>query len=826
MASESDGKGPPKQEIAPRGIPSGEALGIPRVERGPTGAEDGYGRPILNPELLPRRSSVPTGIVGPRPSVATPSDGPPPGSSTSAGAAGAPGPTGSTGAPGAQGPTGPTGATGAQGAQGTQGEQSATGATGATGAPGAQGVTGAQGAFGTSGPSGTQGASGAQGPEVGPVAVGAVTRPSGARSQSAAGAVRTAPQVGGADRDGDAASPAAGSDTPNEPVRRDLRVKLGGGSYGVQGNDVDLHVNRVAKVSDPPHAAAELSPFGASGTGHVDNSIRSVPTTEQPTRDAYEPAQEAGKVIEATGQVNVELNVSAKAEATRAPQPARPESVSDVATDSDTLGFRPYVVAVSTFLLNQGTKPPFAMSIEGEWGSGKSSFMRQLERALRADAAPPKMPPKVVHFSPWRHEKNESLWAAFALQFVKECRPDGWWNRRVASVRLASRQFDFAEGWRPLLGLVVALACALVFPVAFIVKLFSPELEDGTTEVTKWVDYVKTWAPPLLSGGGVVGIAYAAFRATKGNLDFKLQRYLRRPDYPNKLSFLTTFHEDFTDYVETHVRPGERVFVMIDDLDRCAPQQAAELLTAINLMIPDTLPLIFIIAIDRLKVAAGVAASHEKLLPFVMAGREEGNTGKIDPSAAVSYGYEFLEKFVQLPFRLPRPRSAAIGTFVAELVGAPQESSAGRQQKKLGDVVADDPMVQELMREVAPTLANNPRRLKQFLNLFRLRHYVLESTGALDGGRGPATLRALATVVTLEIRWPRLLEAIEVRPALLGEIRAHLDGGKASASPALDLQQWLRAADLLAFLRRAAPDWAILETMFGDAVSGAAQPDA
>jgi predicted KAP-like P-loop ATPase len=43
--------------------------------------------------------------------------------------------------------------------------------------------------------------------------------------------------------------------------------------------------------------------------------------------------------------------------------------------DDDKLGFGTYVSAVAKFLTDSSTKIPLTLSIEGLWGSGKSSFM-------------------------------------------------------------------------------------------------------------------------------------------------------------------------------------------------------------------------------------------------------------------------------------------------------------------------------------------------------------------------------------------------------------------------------------------------------------------
>ena len=75
-------------------------------------------------------------------------------------------------------------------------------------------------------------------------------------------------------------------------------------------------------------------------------------------------------------------------------------SVSDRVAEKDSLGFQPYVSAIAEFLTNDKTKPPLTLSIEGEWGSGKSSFMKQLQQKLEErDKKNQKTKLKIVWFN-------------------------------------------------------------------------------------------------------------------------------------------------------------------------------------------------------------------------------------------------------------------------------------------------------------------------------------------------------------------------------------------------------------------------------------------
>jgi DNA-binding response OmpR family regulator len=152
-------------------------------------------------------------------------------------------------------------------------------------------------------------------------------------------------------------------------------------------------------------------------------------------------------------------------------------SARDQPTKEDHLGFEPYVWAIAEFLASPDTKPPLTLSIEGDWGSGKSSFMLQLEERLRARGDPFEgerrlyrrlwrllrssrkewincgrwlLPPCcfAVRFNAWRHDKEEALWAAFALEFLHSIAGERFFLRRWwGHLQLFKDRYRWRNGW-------------------------------------------------------------------------------------------------------------------------------------------------------------------------------------------------------------------------------------------------------------------------------------------------------------------------------------------------------------------------------------------
>jgi hypothetical protein len=469
-------------------------------------------------------------------------------------------------------------------------------------------------------------------------------------------------------------------------------------------------------------------------------------------------------------------------------------SVADSPTDTDYLGFKPYVDAVSEFLLSTDTKPPLTMSIEGEWGSGKSSFMKQLASEIKRREPTA----HIVWFYPWRHDKSDALWAAFATTFVDQIAKQMPLSLRIRSAwKLFKLRFNWRAGWP---GLARSVGHGVLWLSAFTVLSYMWGLKLFSADDLSSAKQPETF---ILIGGvfPIVAVVIALTRYLNsflGNpLSHSLSKHMESLDYTSRFAFIEQFHRDFGRIVDTYTE-NRRTFVFVDDLDRCEVPAAAELMQALNLMIAEEQKIFFILGLDREKVGAGIAAKHEKILKY-LAPRGEG---EFATGAGLNYGLSFLEKFIQLPFQLPTPAPANLSGFLQQLRNKQPEgandsritqtpSPTGPAQAIIAvksvsdrtdfvlDLNQDSEIVREMVRMVAPALDFNPRRLKQFVNVFRLRVFICNSTGLLDftgNQRPPVTLQQLAKFVAISPRWPMFLEEVERSLTLLDAMYAVKSG--------------------------------------------------
>ena len=547
-------------------------------------------------------------------------------------------------------------------------------------------------------------------------------------------------------------------------------------------------------------------------------------------------------------------------------------SVGDQASENDYLGFEPYVVAIAEFLTNPETKPPLTLSIEGEWGSGKSSFMKQLEKAIQEtekkkfddeinkekeelkeelkeylekfnqEKVQNKIlslssllnnllkwlklklkiitfrPPTTVWFNAWRHDKAEALWAAFSLEFLRQISQIRH-KRDVlpilkGNIRLSFLRFNWIQGiyylFLVVVGLLVLIA-SVVYAIRvennvlkvvknlkeikeFITFIFQPELELPRL-ITRVIIYVS----PFI---GFVSLVLKIFNI--GNPKNDLNNYLKSPKYENQIEFIEEFHADFKKIVEAFSGQN-KVYVFIDDLDRCEITKSAELMQAINMMIANDPQLIFILGMDVDKVAAGIAVKYKEIIPYLGFDANSRNNRSLS-IRAIEYGYNFFEKFVQIRFQIPQPTRSDFKRFLNKISPRktpPQPKIVNNQQNTArieapGEKIAatgtteeqrdrienirittgeDSEVVRNIALMVAPALDYNPRRWKQFINVFRLKAYIGASTNLItahvseNNSRRYLTLEQLGKFTAISIRWPRLIMDLNTDRQLLKHLQ-------------------------------------------------------
>lgn len=483
----------------------------------------------------------------------------------------------------------------------------------------------------------------------------------------------------------------------------------------------------------------------------------------------------------------------------------------DSSTAVDALGFDTYVSVLRDFLTHEHTKPPLTVSIEGEWGTGKSSFMAMLRAQIESEheRSPGRKEYITVGFNPWRHERDETLWATFMLGFFHTVTGElRFRDRWYGHLKLLWRRFGWQQGRSNVLRLgVVMLLVSLVVLLPRIATALETWLIAQEIPVPVQLDTLGT----LGQGASVFALGVWTWRNVATPIERELRSYIADPEYVNRVSFIDRFHRDFEQILRAYVRDDQRVFVFIDDLDRCPPSKVATVFQSINMMIStESSRIFFILGMDRPKVIAAIAAKHEDIIRYLRTaengsppsnrrvgtlddagaedrreGIEAGESGSeagVDDAAVgthpepseetygLEYAADYLEKFVQLKFPVPDAGEEGIRNLIRELVypetegsrpttdGPDSEAISAVEDREEGEVLPPDDL-NRILEMIAPVLEPNPRTFKTFVNQFRIQAMLVGKLGLFDTPE--LTTEAFAKFVCIDFHWPRLTPSLK-----------------------------------------------------------------
>jgi hypothetical protein len=372
-------------------------------------------------------------------------------------------------------------------------------------------------------------------------------------------------------------------------------------------------------------------------------------------------------------------------------------------TKSDWLGRAPVVVALRRMLSSPDLPSPLVVGVYGGWGTGKTSLMRTLRAALDGPGR------TSLWFDAWIYARQEeALWRALLLRVIEALRlrtrhPDEL-HLLGAAHDAAKREFDAfwsgpddARDAAEMLddataSLYRSLASSEKGRLRFNWAGALPLAADAAlTALTAGLS--NEIAKAIVGKDGPGGPMAAVAKWFKGSDTKEVIKLFEREAterYVAQVNSLEQFQNTFQAVIKrfgigVKERGDQRLFIFIDDLDRCLPEDAVSALEAVKLFF-DLQGCVFVLGMDRVIVEQGIVMRYKDL-------RDAG----FDSRA-------YLDKIIQVPFNLP-------------LLGASQIDAYLDQAAAKSGLAA----CRDLIRRASPA---NPRTLKRALNALLVTFYL------------------------------------------------------------------------------------------------------
>lgn len=401
-------------------------------------------------------------------------------------------------------------------------------------------------------------------------------------------------------------------------------------------------------------------------------------------------------------------------------------------------------------LLKDNRKRALTVGIHGDWGAGKSSILKMIaaDLSLDEDVA-------VLWFNGWTFQGFDDAKTVLIENTITElCRQ----RSKVGKVKEKAAKLLKRVNWLKI--------AKLSSGVAFNVLTGLPSPAQIETVI-----------------GALQSLGQNAANIDASTVPAKLDEIagLLKPaeDMDNLPETIHQFREDFQDLLEE--AKIKQLVVLIDDLDRCLPATAVQTLEAIRLFlfVPKSA---FVIGADEAMIEYAVR-QHFPDLPVA--------------SGPLPYARNYLEKLIQVPFRIPALGAQETRTYVTlllvqSIVGEDHDGFDRLLQKAkdalkkpwLGtglsqadiqgvDAGAKDDLNSAfvLAQQIAPILAEgtkgNPRQIKRFLNALLVRQIIAKARGFGDQIKQPV----LAKLMLAERFQPDFYEHISMQAMSAGDGR-------------------------------------------------------
>lgn len=317
----------------------------------------------------------------------------------------------------------------------------------------------------------------------------------------------------------------------------------------------------------------------------------------------------------------------------------------DNETSLDLLGFRVHSNLVRSVVTDPNLLP-VTLGVFADWGGGKTSLMKMLQESLEPD-------------------------------YWQEGSPERQQCERIACLYFNGWLF---EGYDDAKSAILSSVLTALGEH----KRFGPKLRDGCVSLLKSVNWMrvahlglKHVALPAIAAFATGGASLVpSFITSMGSLlplsnaqspqqpnpaapqgkekdatDVDWESLIKKDETPSGPLDVRTFREKFASLLkDSNI---DSLVVLIDDLDRCSPERIIENLEAIKLFL-------------NVERTAFVIGADPRIVRHAIAWKYKDNKDGIEEEAPTIVT-DYLEKLIQLPYRLPRLAPAEIETYMALL---------------------------------------------------------------------------------------------------------------------------------------------------------------
>ncbi len=395
-------------------------------------------------------------------------------------------------------------------------------------------------------------------------------------------------------------------------------------------------------------------------------------------------------------------------------------------------------------LIEESKDQPISIGIHGDWGAGKSSILEMVESKVELASSESRKKYSCIRFNGWKHQGFEDSKVALMSSIISELqRKEKLGVKASGILEKLWKNINWMSvaktAGKTALGIATGTAPLTLLSSALDVLKTTASIEDGIQGAIESI-------------GGYLKDAKIT-EDTSSNKEF------------------SEFQKNFAELLED--ASIDKLVVLIDDLDRCLPEVAISTMEAVRLFMftPKT---------------AFVIAADEGMIRYAVKKHFPDATDENKYDAGEVFANKYLEKLIQVPFRIPALGEVEACIYIMLLMVGSVLHDENENYKKLREeglsrirkpwnvksLTVDDVktllgsdyektskevlIATQICHLLAQNTDGNPRKIKRFVNMLLLRYEIAKNRGFGD----EVELAILAKMMLAEYYEPNFYKAL------------------------------------------------------------------
>ena len=308
--------------------------------------------------------------------------------------------------------------------------------------------------------------------------------------------------------------------------------------------------------------------------------------------------------------------------------------VTDNFTYDDYSKLKNFSWAVTNIINNKTIELPLTIGIYGPDGTGKSHFMKLLEKNLSDN-----LDNIIIKFNPWVFEGSNILWAGLITTMYDKIEVI-YGKYYIRWFRFNKNLFDSKEN------IICFLLQIFVF-VSFLIIIPS---------IWKYVNLIVNIIIILISstiGFSLFNTIFSFIKIFTTSLADEIINISKKPNWNNQLGFMHEIKEELVEIITPILKKtNKKLIILVDDIDKCKISKILEAINALQLMLENEPPFQVIITMDLVTVTESIEIVYKK---------EYKKQNIID-------GKVYIDRLVNIPIYLPLVNIVSQINYVEEML--------------------------------------------------------------------------------------------------------------------------------------------------------------